>query len=516
MKKFTPLMLAALTLLAACKKSSINPTDNNTGDSNITKIAPDGFNFSTTKNINVSLALKAPNGDALKGIVVSLYDPANTNSAIFKGVTDNAGNLTATVTVAATLKQIVIDPAYVGLMRYAKANINGSTVTASIGGASVFGGDIVPEVIADRSGNVSNLATFAFNSPDFAYPSPYVGTSEAVLNTNQIPLSYGVPRYLLPDNDVISASLLSYVNASLPESKRLQDTHPDYLTNTATSNLNITAKSDVWITFVSEGAGYLNTLAFYTYKTGSAPASVADIDATIVFPNASALGSGGGLKAGNKVKIGTFEAGTSIGFILIADAWTGKGVSTGNTKYYSDARFNPETKADKKKHTVLLYDDVNKVSMIGFEDLNREGSSDEDFNDLVFYASSNPITGISNEGVPPVDKGGDADGDGVLDQLDAFPNDASKAYVSYYPSANGFANIAFEDNWPTKGDYDLNDVVVKYRYTFESNSQNKVVVIKGDYNVTAVGASFKNGFGVQFPFAASAVQSVTNSLRYKD
>ncbi len=516
MKKFTPLMLAALTVLAACKKSSMAPDQANIGN-NVTKIAPDGFNFATTKSVNVSLALKAPNGEALKGVVVSLYDPANTNSnaAIYKGVTDNSGNLAATVTVPATLKQIVIDPAYVGLMRYAKANINGSSVTASIGGASVFGGDIIPEVIADRSTSASNLMTLAASGPDFAYPSPYNGTSDAVVNTSQVPLSYGVPKYLLPNDDVISASLLTYVNASLPESKPLTQTHPEYLTNNVTSNLNITAKSDVWITFVSEGAGYLNTLAFYTYKTGSTPASAADINATIVFPNASALGSGGGLKAGSKVKIGTFEAGTSIGFILIADAWTGKGISTGNTKYYSESKFNPETKADKKKHTVLLYDDVNKVTMVGFEDLNREGSSDEDFNDLVFYASSNPITGISNEGVAPVDKGNDKDGDGVLDALDQFPDDASRAYVSYYPSASGFANIAFEDNWPTKGDYDLNDVVVKYRYTFESNAQNKVVNIKGDYNVTAVGASFKNGFGVQFPFAASAVQSVSGQ-KFKD
>jgi LruC domain-containing protein len=128
---------------------------------------------------------------------------------------------------------------------------------------------------------------------------------------------------------------------------------------------------------------------------------------------------------------------------------------------------------------------------------------------LVFYATSNPVTGISTDGIPAVDTGGDSDGDGVIDELDEFPSDASKAFTSYYPSASGFANIAFEDNWPKKGDFDLNDVVVKYRYTFVSNGKNEVVTIQGDYNVTAVGASFKNGFGVQFPFAASAVQSVT-------
>lgn len=59
-------------------------------------------------------------------------------------------------------------------------------------------------------------------------------------------------------------------------------------------------------------------------------------------------------------------------------------------------------------------------------------------------------------------------------------------------------------------------MVVRYRYTFISNAENKVVTIQGDYNVTAVGASFKNGFGVQFPFAASNVQSVSNSVAFKN
>jgi len=517
MKKLTPFMLAALTMLAACKKNSVTPEDGKTVD-NVTKIAPDGFNFATTQNINLSLALKAPNGDALRGVVVSIYNPANTgeNAAIFKGVTDNSGNLVTTLSIPAGLKQLVIDPAYVGLMRYAKANISGSSVSAVIGGSAGYSGDILPEAVADRSGSTSGLTTLASSSINFAYPSPYSSSSEAIVNTPAVPLSYGVPKYLLSTDDVISASLLKNVNASLPESQPLTKTHPEYLASKATSTLNIVEKSDVWVTFVAEGAGYQNTLAYYTYKTGSAPGKESDIkNATIVLPNASANGSGGGLKPGNKVKIGTFEAGTSIGFILIADAWTGKGINTGNTKYYSDAKLNPEKTSEKRKHAVLLFDDVNKVTLVGFEDLDRDGSSDDDFNDLVFYASSNPYTAISTDGVPVVDKGGDKDGDGVPDELDAFPDDASKAYVSYYPSANAFANVAFEDNWPKKGDFDLNDVVVKYRYTFVANAKNEVVTIQGDYNVTAVGASFKNGFGVQFPFAASAVKSV-DGQKFKD
>ncbi|MFD0751078.1 LruC domain-containing protein [Mucilaginibacter calamicampi] len=509
MKRFTIPMLVVLTVLTACKKNSVNPDKD--GSDNLTKIAPDGFNFATTQNINLSLALKAPNGDALRGVVVSIYSPANTaeGAAIYKGVTDNNGNLVAQVTAPAGIKQIVIDPAYVGLMRYAKANINGTSVTAVIGGSALFSGDIVAEPIADQSGSSSGQTVLAAGGIAFAYPSPYTSTTDAVLNITEQPLSYGVPKYLLPANDVISASLLTFVNASLPE-KPLATTHPEYLSSSAVSTLKVTAKSDVWVTFVADGAANLNTLAYYTYKTGTPPASEADItNATIVFPNSSAYGSGGGLKPGNKVKLGTFEAGTSIGFILIGNAWTGKGINTGNAKYYSDAKLNPETKAELKKHSVVLYDDVNKLTLIGFEDVNRETGSDNDFNDLVFYATSNPITGISKDNIPVIDKGGDTDGDGVLDAFDDYPNDASRAYNYYYPFKDGFTNVAFEDNWPSKGDYDMNDLVVKYRLSMQLNAKNEVVFMAVDVNALAVGASFKNGFGIKFAIPASDVKSVT-------
>lgn len=509
---FTCALLAGVVSFSACKKDASQPEETTTTPVAGTKIAPDGFNFSTTKNVALNLTLRAANNDALGGVVVSVYLPGAT-SPIFKGVTDKSGALQGTVTIPTSVSKLIIDPAFVGLMRNAQAVISSSNVvTALIGGKDGFGGDIQAEEIAvsTSTGTTSNKGTMAVGGPVFAYPSPYTGSSTATLNTTAYPRSLGRPVYLETNPDAIDASLLSYINASLPEGSALPNTHPEFLTNSAVANLNITATSDVWITFVSEGAGYMNSLAFYTYPTNNPPTTVDNIDnATLIFPNASAYGSGGGLKSGDKVNIGRFNAGTSIGFVLIQNAWTGSGVQTSNAKFYSDYKLNPETATDKKKHVVTLWDDVHKLFLMGFEDINREGGSDQDFNDLVVYATSNPVTGISNSGVPAIDKGGDSDGDGVLDELDAFPNDPTKAYVSYYPSQTGYASIAFEDNWPKKGDFDLNDLVVNYRYTFVSNANNQVVEMKGEFTPLASGASFHNGFAVQLPVAASAVSSVT-------
>jgi len=524
-KTFYFLGILGLTAVASCKKDR-----SGIDESSINKIAPNGFDYKTSKDVSLDLKLLTNNNQPIAGAVVSIYATSNTaaEAAIFKGVTDASGNLKATVNVATSFSQLIIDPAYVGLMRNVKANITNNAITATIGGSNGYSGDIVPDAINNSTGSAGSstdtLKTLGLFSTDYAYPSPYSSTSDAVLNTSTYPLALGRPKYLETTSDVIDASLLSYVNASLAESKSVVSNHPEYLASSAASNINVTSASDVWITYVSEGASYQSTLAYYTYNTSNPPSRtsggtfVDGIDKiTMVFPNASGIGSGGGLKSGDKVKLGTFSAGTTIAFVLIQNSWTGSGINLNGQKFYSDSRLNPESSSALKKHSVVLYDDVHNLYLFGFEDKNRESSatnpdnsiSDNDFNDIVFYATSSPAAGISNTGVVPIDKAGDTDGDGVLDQLDAFPNDPTKAYISYFPSQNTSAQIAFEDNWPSKGDYDLNDLVVNYRYTFVLNASNQLVTLQGDYSVAASGASFHNGFGVQLPVSASSVKSVT-------
>lgn len=108
------------------------------------------------------------------------------------------------------------------------------------------------------------------------------------------------------------------------------------------------------------------------------------------------------------------------------------------------------------------------------------------------YGSSNP-----NLSKP------DTDGDGVIDEEDDFPTDPTKAFIHYSVNYHkGGSSIAFEDNWPNKGDYDLNDIVITYRYKVISNAANKVVRLEADYKLLATGGSFNNGAGIQFNIPA--------------
>lgn len=65
----------------------------------------------------------------------------------------------------------------------------------------------------------------------------------------------------------------------------------------------------------------------------------------------------------------------------------------------------------------------------------------------------------------------------------------------YYPSASGFVTIAFEDLWPSRGDYDMNDFVLHYR-TGYSTVGSKITAVSISGEILAMGATFHNGFAV--------------------
>ena len=197
----------------------------------------------------------------------------------------------------------------------------------------------------------------------------------------------GSPSYLLPP-DTVSADMQSFINTILPQGVDLRNTHPELLTTKAIADITITQPSDIFITFVSQGAGYPNALAYYTYPTNDPPASADDIKEIVyIFPNA---GAGTKLKAGDKVKIGSFDVGTSIGFVLMQGAWDkdAKKLNNNAVHFCSNDVLNPEVDPNLKKHAVLInYPQENKV-LIGFEDIDRTNAvCDHDFNDIITYAT---------------------------------------------------------------------------------------------------------------------------------
>ncbi|GAB3163371.1 LruC domain-containing protein [Telluribacter humicola] len=122
-----------------------------------------------------------------------------------------------------------------------------------------------------------------------------------------------------------------------------------------------------------------------------------------------------------------------------------------------------------------------------------------------YFSCSNtflPKSGCNPEGfgTPTVV---DTDKDGIADPQDDYPTDPNRVYLSYYPSATEWATYGFEDLWPAQGDYDFNDLVINSRITRVFNADNKIVELRNQIVIRAIGAAFENGFGFQLDGVSS-------------
>lgn len=243
---------------------------------------------------------------------------------------------------------------------------------------------------------LSGLVALSFFNADAQIKFNYLGQYNAL----------GVPDNLEDTSDAIGQLFLNDINNALPERKPVPDFHPEYIAQKNETDIVLKSQADIWITFVNEAAVYTNALGYYTYNAASPPKTIVDIKArTIIFPNVSLENSGGGLKSGNKVYLGSFEANTAIGWFVVADAFKNGKMTSGKYIVYSEPALNPETDVKLKAHTVLLKDAGRGKLVLGFEDVLRDQGSDQDFNDMTFYITASPYSAIKTDDVVAIDGG---------------------------------------------------------------------------------------------------------------
>lgn len=491
-------------LLNACAPDIIDlvPTpggNNNTGNAKMDKLnIPANFNFTTSGEVKFDIGTFDNSDKPIKGVILSVYSYPE-EQLIFKGITSSTGLLSITQKVPSYVTQVSIKPNYIGLPAQMIVKIANNQVKLTLGGKNptVSGYVVEPTVPA----MIAGAKTTAQDYP----PISFMGSWD----------NNGVPKYLESTRDAVSSSFLEKINASVPEGQPVPTAHPDFLNVANRNYLVINELSDVWVTFVHEGAGWLNTLGYYTFDPAAPPTKISDISkVNIIFPNVSYKGDGGGLVTGDKVKLGRFNANTAIGFVLLANSYSDRTVGKGYYAQYSQDALNVETLASLRRHLIVLNDPDTNRMILAFEDVSRQNTPincDNDFNDAIFFATSNPVKAIDTDNVPVVDTAKDTDGDGVGDTRDEYPKDPTRAVNNYTPTKNTYSTLAYEDLWPFQGDYDLNDLVVNYQFQEVLNASNQVVEMKVKAYVKAIGASFPSGWGFQMPIDPSAVKSVTGA-----
>jgi LruC domain-containing protein len=302
------------------------------------------------------------------------------------------------------------------------------------------------------------------------------------------------------------------------------------------TNFYLKVPTKVTMMFLHERAGYLNTFGYYYYKgsgkEGTGEKDVTSLPKYVIFSNVSIGGddpydkatnkNNAPISPGDKVDLlyfgedGVTEPGTTefpadytIGWFLIPDAYLG-----GNNTVTSDNKnqlqgidqIRTSNDPDSKRKFVSIYDEKLRGVVVGCED-----GPDNSYEDMLFCVFTDDMDAIidpKNPGRPAIDK----------DQTDEIVKPSTPGDETEPTSGT----LAFEDIWPSGGDYDMNDVVVEYTRAITFNYKNEVVKITDTFKPVHNGAAFTNGFAYQIDAsqmgkiinmpAESTVEKETNSI----
>lgn len=424
---------------------------------------PNSFDFSTTSTIQLNVKYDVPEGYK---VLFNVYfeDPFTTDEGgqtvlrtditpAITRMTDENGEYHAKEIVAADHgSDVYIYTSYVGVPGLVQTTITDNVINADIEWKLTDG---IPQTRADKWD-----------------PS----TEYGLLGTWQ---TNGRPNYLDSEGElVLSASVLKTIRNTIQEGGICPQTYrqsADFKVDDLQGR-----DTEVSVRFIGGNSSAASIFGYYCYKDGASVKEIKAAKKYIVFPNTHTAGYYGkpiGLKGGECVKLhyidengvdkGTvFPNGVRIGWFLLNNAFVKEGKT--DKICYSTTALN----GDGRTHTAAFR--INDFVVLSFEDY-----TDYDYNDVQFNVWSNPIEAIAPD-VPSVtpDPGTD--------------DDRSVAYRMTYKGI-----LAFEDNWPNKGDYDLNDVIVKYNSVLAFNTSNQVLSTEDTFTALWSGASFKNGFAYQ-------------------
>lgn len=337
----------------------------------------------------------------------------------------------------------------------------------------------------------------------------YVPYRDSELGRNGIPLVGGSA---LVSQENVSPQLVNLINSWYPEK---QNVVTEDLTKSPDLVVTDDNGAEVWVTYIGDGGFYVdnrttyNTLAYYNYHKGDLTGrdDVSDLHMTLILPNTNQLHCPQGLKVqllywdGEKYHT-IFPKGTRIGFAVARDGFANNGKSvTANEAYkFKDVGFpqavtnrpegfyysTPVLNAAEPKTTqaIIRANPDNNCCIMGF-DIRRtdDPRSDFDFNDVIMKVTSSPVLAVKpEEEIPWIEE--------------------------VVPTEFSYGTLAFEDQWPSKGDYDFNDFVVNYAYGLAKDEKNRITHIRLDYTPIAKGAAAytRIGFGVELPVESAAVE----------
>jgi hypothetical protein len=193
----------------------------------------------------------------------------------------------------------------------------------------------------------------------------------------------------------VCPTLYSRILELFPENVEI--TQSALFSDTAQKRVELIKDSEVYVTYLAEGAGYRNSVAWYSYSVFSPPTAGSQLELHALFPDVSS----DILTPGNRLKLQDepFPKGTVIGFVLIINGWQGY-VDYDKQKLYTDYNLN----ANKRQQHILFMEKTCGELVLAFEDnISLSDTADADYNDIIFTVSDNNqsqlITSFNQEGI---------------------------------------------------------------------------------------------------------------------
>ena len=472
-------------------------------ESTVDKVA-NTFDFSTKQKID--LIVDYSSFQTYGSVWFSVYDVNpmvnedtgydyvdETIEPLFQAYTDKDGKFDATITLPAYVKvlHVVTGDFMVGLRRDATEVVNGEAkviVTKPAAATRSF-------TRAPGTGSSTKDMSKLFNVSYIIDHSSGANTNERIYKNWHTPLgtwnsATGRPDYLLTPSTAAPGLLFTS-----EEFAGLYDTAKKALNSgttckekyRASADLTLIKESEVSITALGSMTCWNSSLGYYYYKGENPPTKPSDLNIIMLFPNTQDgqrdlswdYQNNIGTVRGDAVQLiyypniakgdysgatTKFPKGTKIGFILKPNGWAGQGnnfcskksatyfwnkklniwaASTEGLSYCRNNGYklpNPNGEARTAKFSYKS-PNGNNYAIVSFED----ACDDSDYDDLLF--ALNPKNAFV--------------------ELAEVEENKTTTYGVY----------AFEDRWPSAGDYDMNDVVVEYKHEmfFKSGNVNKQI-----------------------------------------
>ena len=466
------------------------------------------FDYTTVQN-NVNLEVSYVNSDVEANVYFEVYDAMPVTAGEYNYVKkDDVMPLFAAYTGDNSIYKGMIElPAYVKKVYiYTPAFFAQTLIEAEVVNGSIKATD------------------YTDNATTRTYPTGTTKYYSYMLTTEKTPTEYSDPRWKewLGTNQSTQNGEINYKYTGKMAAKsedKLYEAHTTVINidnkkcpeeYRSYSDMYISKKAEVAVTFLGQNTCWNSSLGYYYYKEGEKPASLDDAHIIMLFPNTQdgkwsyipdIAKSSAGIDRLTAVQLkyypniangstedgtNTFPAGYRIGFVLATNAWSNRvGGYTGNKMYRAAtseglSRNNNGVAYPGPRTAVYKYGDW---VMISFED----HVDDENFSDVVITLKSNPV-------------------DAIIDIPEVDPDDNKT-------TTNILKGIyTFEDMWPSKGDYDMNDVVVRYNYGKTFDIKSNIYAETFTFKVFANIATNNNGLAFKLN-TKGAVESATYSIR---